>query len=210
LKLAEQLVKLGGPAVPVDLYPDSTVEAVALWRRLDTLGTDAARLTRHTGGWTLFGTAVFLPDKQPARLDYEVELHIDWSTSRGVVRGFIGATAIDQTFVRYAAGWSVNGERVAGLDDVQGLDLGFTPATNLPFLRRANLKVGDAIDRAVAWWEPGASTLQLLPQQYRRRDELSYWYRSPMGPYEAVLEFAPNGFARVYPQLWALESTKTA
>jgi uncharacterized protein len=185
---------------------DPTIEADALWRRLDTVGTDAARLFRDRAGWELAGTAVFLHEKKPARLEYLVELNPDWTTSRGVVRGFVGRTVVDQIFVRDATGWRMNGVKVTGLEHVMDLDLGFTPATNLPYLRRANLKIGESIDRAVAWWEPGALTLQNLPQHYQRRDERTYWYSSPTGPYEAVLEFAANGFARNYPQLWVLES----
>lgn len=183
-----------------------TIEASALWRRLDTVGTDAARLFRQPAGWRLAGTAIFLHEKKPARLDYDVDLNSDWSTARGVVRGFLGGEAVEQTFLREADGWRMNGTQLPGLEHLKDLDLGFTPATNLPYLRRANLRVGEKIDRAVAWWEPGTAALVELPQRYHRRDERTYWYESPMGPYEALLEFAPSGFARSYPQLWVLES----
>lgn len=167
---------------------------------------DTARLFRQGPGRRLVGTAIFLHAKSPARLDYEVDLNADWTTSRGVIRGFLGETVVEQTFLRDSTGWSMNGVKIPGLEHLDDLDLGFTPATNLPYLRRANLSVGEAIDRAVAWWEPGVPTLQELPQHYQRRDEHSYWYESPTGPYQAVLEFAANGFARNYPRLWILES----
>jgi hypothetical protein len=182
------------------------IEAAALWRRLDTIGTDVALLIRRSAGWRLAGTAMFVHEKKPARLDYEVDLNANWTTSQGVIRGFLGSTLVDQTILRDASGWSMNGQRVPGLEHLDDLDLGFTPATNLPYLRRANLGVGEAIDRAVAWWEPGVATLQELPQHYQRRDQRTYWYESPTGPYQAVLEFAANGFARIYPQLWVMES----
>lgn len=185
---------------------DTNNAAVALWRRLDTVGTDAARLSRNGAGWLLAGSAVFLHDKKPARLNYDVELNPDWTTSRGTIRGFIGGDPVDQTILRDAGGWSMNGSKVPGLAHLHDLDLGFTPATNLPYLRRANLAMGEAIDRAVAWWEPGVATLQNLPQHYQRHDELTYWYESPTVSYEAVLEFSANGFARNYPQLWVMES----
>jgi hypothetical protein len=154
----------------------------------------------------LVGTAVFLQEKEPARLDYALDLGADWTTERGVITGFIGATAIDQTFIRDATGWSMTGIRIAGLEHLKDLDFGFTPATNLPQVRRANLKLGEAIDFDVAWWEPGATTLVKLPQHYRRRGEHTYWYESPSGPYQEELELAPNGFVRSYPRLWVLES----
>src|SRR5688572_28768145 len=125
---------------------NTTIEAAALWRRLDTAGTDAARLFRNEAGWRLAGTAVFLHEKQPARLDYDVDLNPDWTTSRGVIRGFFGGNTVDQTILRDAAGWSMNGARVPGLEHLEDLDLGFTPATNVPYLRRANLEIGEATD----------------------------------------------------------------
>jgi hypothetical protein len=167
---------------------------------------DAACLSRQGEGWLLAGTAVCLHDKKSARLQYAVDLNSDWTPSRGTIRGFLGDNPVDQTFRRDAAGWSMNGVKVPGLEHLHDLDLGFTPATNLPYLRRANLTIGEAIDRAVAWWEPGVATLQDLPQHYRRRDEQTYWYESPTVQYEAVLEFSPNGFARNYPGLWVMES----
>jgi hypothetical protein len=185
---------------------DMRTAAVALWRRLDTVGTDVARLSRRGTGWLLAGTAVFLHDKKPARLNYDLELNPDWTTSRGIIRGFLGENPVEQTIVRDADGWSMNGTKVPGLEHLHDLDLGFTPATNLPYLRRANLNIGEAIDRAVAWWEPGVATLQSLPQHYRRRDEQAYWYESPTVSYEAILEFSDNGFARNYPGLWVMES----
>jgi uncharacterized protein len=185
---------------------DQTMVALAFWRRLDTSGSDAARLFQTKTGWRLMGTAVFLQDKDPARLDYVLDLDADWTTQRGMISGFVGETAIDQTMVRDAAGWRMNETRVTGLAHLKDLDLGFTPATNLPQVRRINLKVGETIDFAVAWWEPGAATLTELPQHYHRRAERTYWYESPSEPYEAELEFAPNGFVRSYPRLWALES----
>jgi hypothetical protein len=43
-----------------------------------------------------------------------------------------------------------------------------------------------------------------LPQRYERRGEASYWYEAPTVPYRALLEIAPNGFVRSYPDLWRL------
>jgi hypothetical protein len=182
------------------------LKASAFWRRLDTSGSDAARLFQTTSGWRLTGTAVFLQEKEPARLDYALDLGADWTTQRGMITGFVGGTAIYLTILRDAAGWSMNGTRLAGLEHLKDLDLGFTPATNLPQVRRANLAIGESIDLAVAWWEPGTTTLVDLPQHYSRRAELTYWYESPTGPYREELEFAPNGFVRSYPRLWVLES----
>ena len=185
---------------------DGTLNASAFWRRLDTSGSDTARLWQTTSGWRLTGTAVFLEARKPARLDYTLELGADWTTREGTISGFVGESTIDLTIVRDATGWSFNGLPAAGVEHLKDLDLGFTPATNLPQVRRANLTIGESIDLTVAWWEPGAATLVALPQHYRRRAERTYWYESPTGPYREELEFAANGFVRSYPGLWVLES----
>jgi hypothetical protein len=191
---------------PPDRPGETTIIASAFWRRLDASGSDAARLYQTRTGWRLTGTAVFLQDRAPTRLDYALDLSADWTTERGVITGFVGGAIVDLTIICDAAGWCMNGTKAAGFEHVKDLDLGFTPATNLPQLRRANLQIGESIDFSVAWWEPGTPTLLELPQHYRRRSERTYWYESPSGPYSAELEIAPNGFVRNYPGLWMLES----
>ena len=42
------------------------------WRRLDRPGHDVARLTEMETGSILEGTAVFVEDDQPCRLDYRI------------------------------------------------------------------------------------------------------------------------------------------
>ena len=41
-----------------------------------------------------------------------------------------------------------------------------------------------------------------LPQTYQRRGPNAFWYRAPSVGYEGLLELAPNGFIRNYPNLW--------
>lgn len=178
----------------------------AFWRRLDTPGHDAATLERIGTGWLLSGTAVFRHDAGPASVNYAVNLTSDWITRRGTVRGFLAGTPFDHVIERHTDGWTINGARIDGLTDVVDLDCGFTPATNLSLLRRVAPTVGQAFDATVAWFDLDDPTLTELPQHYERRDPLSYWYRSPAGPYEATLAFAPSGFVRVYPGLWEMEA----
>ena len=92
-----------------------------------------------------------------------------------------------------------------GLGDLLHLDFGFTPSTNLQQLRHADLAVGEEADIPAAWFDIGEATLTRLPQHYRRTAEDLYHYDSPTAGYEAVLELAPNGFVRLYPELWEME-----
>jgi hypothetical protein len=164
-------------------------------------------LDQSPSGWVLRGTAVFLHDDGPTGLAYEVICAPDWTTIRGLVRGRIGATTIDYDIVRGDDGWLVNGQPVPGLSDIVDLDLGFTPATNMLQLRRANVAVGETGAFDVAWLEGEntASDLVRLPQRYERRSANSYWYESPTTGYSAMLVFGKDGFARQYPGLWEAE-----
>jgi hypothetical protein len=177
----------------------------ALWRRLDTPGHDAAEITETATGALLSGTAVFHENGHPARLSYEVRLTPGWSATSGHVTGFYGGERVDTSIERRADGWYLN-DGFQGLSDLVDLDFGFTPATNMPQLRRFNLADGETADISVAWYDIGVDRLVVLPQIYRRIDARSYAYNSPAGDYRATLEVAPSGFAKVYPGLWVMES----
>jgi len=69
--------------------------ASILWTRLDTPGHDACRLIEQHGGWELEGTAVFVKDGTPARLDYHIDCDASWRTRTGRVQGWIGARSLD-------------------------------------------------------------------------------------------------------------------
>ncbi|HEY3065593.1 MAG TPA: putative glycolipid-binding domain-containing protein [Methylomirabilota bacterium] len=177
-----------------------------LWRRLDTPGHDACRLDETADGWRLHGTAVFLHEGVPARLDYQLVCDRSWRTQRGEVRGWLGTKPVEHSVVRTAEGtWTLNGTIVRALEAPVDLDVGFTPATNLSQLRRVALAKGQAADVPVAWLDAEAGTLSSLPQRYERRTETTYWYEAPSFDYAGLLEVTPAGFIRTYPGLWQAE-----
>jgi hypothetical protein len=92
------------------------------------------------------------------------------------------------------------------MDHLLDLDLGFTPATNLQQLRRVGIAENATVHLPVAWLDVDAGTLTELPQIYERRGEGALWYRAPSVRYEGLLELAPNGFIRRYPNLWEAQS----
>jgi uncharacterized protein len=176
------------------------------WRRLDTPGHDAAHVSRTADGWHLEGVAVFAHEHGPARLLYSVDCAPDWQTRRGGVTGWIGDQRIEVDVRRTDAGqWLLDGRVVDGLEACVDVDFGFTPATNFLQLRRVGLSVGDAADFPVAWMDVPDPSLTPLPQRYAKKSDTLYWYESPQGPYEAVLELAESGFVRDYPGLWVME-----
>lgn len=178
----------------------------AIWRRLDTPGHDAARLTMSGAGHLLRGAAVFETSDGPACLNYSVEVDRAWRTRLGRVRGFLADRTIDHVICRTADGWYVDDRPLADLGHLWDLDFGFTPATNLLQLRRRAPGRGEPIDLPVAWFDIDAGTVTELPQRYERVDDMAYRYEAPSVPYEGLLELAANGFVRNYPQLWAMEA----
>jgi uncharacterized protein len=180
----------------------------ALWRRLDVPGHDAARIAATGDGWRLEGTAVFAHASQPACLHYALALDAGWATRSAQVQGFVGEKMVAHDIRRTANGWVHNGQPVRGLDHAVDVDLGFTPATNMPQLRRVALAVGQKAEFSVAWLDVDASELVDLLQRYERRSAHEYWYESPSADYEAMLEIAGNGFAAHYPTLWRFEALK--
>lgn len=57
-----------------------TDDQTILWRRLAQPGHEFARLSFQESGWHLSGAAVFVHDKKPCRLDYQVICNLQWQT----------------------------------------------------------------------------------------------------------------------------------
>lgn len=177
-----------------------------LWRRLDTPGHESAQLSRRASGWQLAGTAVFLQDGHPCRLDYEVVCDAAWHTTSARVNGWVGPRTIDLALtVDEDRRWWRHGEPcppVAGCLDV---DLSFSPSTNLLPIRRLGLAVGGSAPVRAAWVRVPEWSLEPLAQVYTRTAERSYAYESNGGRFRAELEVDETGFVTRYPGLWERE-----
>jgi hypothetical protein len=177
-----------------------------LWRRIGTTGHDACRLIQTDSGWRLDGTAAFRQESELACLTYQVHCNCEWLTQEGTVQGWVGSRSLDFRFVRLPNGlWTMNAQAVRHVEGCLDLDLGFTPATNLSQIRRVALRVGEAADVPVAWFDISAGALELLHQRYERRTEKTYWYESPRFGYSALLDVNAVGFVEKYPELWEAE-----
>jgi uncharacterized protein len=157
------------------------IGAVALWRRVDRAGHEAARLISVDGIWRLGGTSIFPHEGRPCCLRYEVACDAAWRTLSASVDGWAGNRRIALAIESRDGRWRLDGaeiEAVAGCVDV---DLNFSPSTNLLPIRRLGLAVGQEAEVRAAWLRFPGFTLEPLAQRYRRIDEYTYQYESSTG-----------------------------
>ncbi len=186
--------------------PDND-ETPILWRWLDRPGLETARLAELRTGWDLSGSAVFIHESSPFRLDYQITLDPNWQTRAALIRGWVGTQAIlidvrvDHTPVD-GPRWWLNYKQVPGVTGCVDIDLNFSPSTNLLPIRRLNLEVGQSAALTAAWLRFPSFTLEPLPQVYRRTGPDTYHYELADGSFTAGLTVNPLGFVTSYPPFW--------
>jgi len=180
-----------------------------LWRRLDRPGHEAARLIRQPSGWQLSGSAVFLHEQQPCRLDYQIGCDAGWRTVSAHVSGWVGDETIAvEIKVDAAQRWYMNGEERLEVEGCTDLDLNFSPSTNLLPIRRLNLAISEAATVKAAWLRFPSFQLEPLEQVYRRLETTSYRYESAGGRFVTELQVDAAGFVTDYPNIWTRETSK--
>ena len=193
------------PGEKTRAHPDHCI----LWRRLDLPGHESARLLARGSGWRLHGTAVFLHDQRPCRLDYRVVCDAEWRTLSTKVTGWVGTEPVK---IELLAGpgpgepWRFNGAERADVVDCVDVDLAFSPSTNLLPIRRVPLAIGQEAQVRAAWLRFPGFTLEPFEQTYRRLDERTYRYESAGGAFMADLVVDDAGMVTHYPGLWQREA----
>ncbi len=177
-----------------------------LWRRLDHPGHESALIFSDNDSWHLNGTAVFLYDGLPCRLDYRIVCDSQWHSRSAYVAGWVGNDLIERKLVITPdQRWLMNDKnspQVAGCVDV---DLNFSPSTNTLPIRRLGLSVGEAEEVRAAWLRFPSFELEPLTQIYRRLDKNTYRYESAGGKFVRDLTVDDKGFVTNYPELWKVE-----
>src|SRR5512145_1058744 len=134
-----------------------------LWRRLDRPGHEFARVIARGADWHLIGSAVFVHERQPCRLDYLVVCDPGWRTRSGRVTGWVGDAEIEiDVAVDPARRWRINGRPSPAVEGCIDLDLNFSPSTNLFPIRRLGLAVGEQAPVRAAWLRFPGFTLEPL------------------------------------------------
>jgi len=177
-----------------------------LWRRLDLPGHESAQLLGQASGWQVNGTAVFLHDHNPCRLDYQILCDEAWQTRSAKVSGWVGDKIVDiYLTVDSAQRWHFNGKECDQVEGCIDLDLNFSPSTNLLPIRRLNLEVGQAAAVNAAWLRFPSFRLERLEQVYHRLSETTYRYESNGGRFVAELQVNTESIVVEYPHLWVAE-----
>lgn len=177
-----------------------------LWRRLDQPGHDSARLWFEDPYWHLEGTAIFVEDRRPSRLNYRVYCDTTWKTVLGKVTGWVGETTVNLEFAADATRyWRLNDMECAAVAGCIDVDLSFTPATNLLPIRRLQLHVGNEAEVRIAWLRFPTFTLEPLEQTYRRVGAEKYRYETLGGEFIKDLKVNNVGFVTHYPGFWQIE-----
>ncbi len=174
-----------------------------LWRSLARPGHEIGRLRDPDRGHVLEGTAVFVEEGRPCRLDYSILCDDDWRTASARVAGWHG----DETVRLDVAAdrdrrWLLNGAPCPDVDGCMDVDLSFSPSTNLLPIRRLRLAVGERASVRAAWVRFPGCTVEPLEQVYERVSEFRYQYSSGGGRFVTLLTVNPVGFVTLYPDLW--------
>lgn len=175
-----------------------------LWRRIDLPGHESSRVHDRDSERWLEGTAVFLHEGAPCRLDYVVRCDADWRTQQCSVWGWVGSESIDIEIRTEKGRWSLGETVCAEVEGALDIDLNFSPSTNLLPIRRLELDVGHEAAVRAAWLRFPSFELAPLEQTYRRLDATRYRYESVSG-FVAELETDGNGFVTDYPGAWTVE-----
>lgn len=178
-----------------------------LWRRVDTQGLEAARVYGDDDGWYLDGSAIFVHEGSPCRLEYLIECDPDWRTRSATIDGWIGEEVVAlEIMVSDEGVWYVDDEEVKAVEGCDDIDLNFSPITNLLPIRRLDLKAGDTKAVSAAWLRFPAMTFERLDQNYTRIDASTVKYESADGAFERTLKVNVDGLVLEYPDYWIAEA----
>jgi hypothetical protein len=190
-----------------DKHTDADISQSLLWRRLDRPGHESGRLFSQNSCWHLTGTAVFVHEQQPCRLDYLIICDSTWQTLSGKVAGWVGSAIVESNLaVDSHRRWSLNGVECPQVENCFDLDLNFSPSTNLLPIRRLNLAIGKEARVKAAWLRFPSFVLEPLEQIYRRLDQTIYRYESAGGRFVTELEVNAVGLVTRYPNFWEAEA----
>jgi hypothetical protein len=172
-----------------------------LWRCPDPLSLEHTAVTTEADGMSITGSAVLAGPDGPSHLVHEITAQ---GRTRRVVVDVDDPAGRRRLLVERGAegGWAVDGEARPDLDDVEEVDLSWTPATNTLALRHLDpdVEVGEAGTVVAAWVRHPELDVERVVQTYSREGDDRWRFVS--GPYNFVLEVGPGHVVLDYECLW--------
>ena len=183
--------------------PDAST-TFAWLRTMDKGSFEHATVRPLADGWHLQGTVLAVHEGEPLRLDYALQLDAQWrslelsvqQTWRGQHTRLVLARDDDDT-------WQQDGQPAPHLAGCQDVDLGLSPLTNTPPIRRLMLEGRDEGEFAMAWVRFPGPTVERAPQRYRRLGESRWRYEGVGTGFTATLDVDAAGFVVTYGDIWA-------
>ncbi|MFY2763570.1 putative glycolipid-binding domain-containing protein [Arenimonas sp. MALMAid1274] len=179
-------------------------ETTHAWLRIEDHGSlEHARLQPAPDGWRADGTVLAIDAGSPLRVDYRLTLDARWRTRElWLEQTWHGARSTLRLQRADDDSWQQDGQPVLALQGCQDVDLGLSPLTNTPPIRRM---LADGLDRAsfdMAWVQFPGPRVTRAAQRYTRLDAGRWRYEGLGSHFEAELDVDPEGIVTRYGQLW--------
>ena len=179
----------------------------AAWRHRDAReGFEVVFLGRLPSGYRLEGGTTAVEDGEPWKVDYRVDLDLNWVTGGAHVSGRSQAGAHEIRIEADGLGsWTVNGVPRPDLQGCLDLDLESSSLTNALPVHRLRLQVGESADAPAVYVRARDLSVERLEQHYRRVDDEGerqrYDYAAPRFDYRERLTYDASGLILAYPGL---------
>jgi uncharacterized protein len=181
-------------------------ESTIIWRRLDMPGHESVRIFFDEESWYLEGTAVFLYEDKPCRLDYLIECDDEWNTTAADITGWVGDELVElEIDIDDERRWFINRKEWPEVKGCLDIDFHFSPVTNTLPIRRLEIPVGNEAAVKAAWLKFPDFNFEPLEQAYTRLDENTYRYESGGGSFVREIKVNEAGLVTDYPDYFAAE-----
>jgi hypothetical protein len=186
----------------------SELPAQAAWRHIGASeGFEVLFPRSEAGGLRLNGGSSALEEGDAWAIRYDLVIAPDWTTVSARVTSLSPRGTAEVLLEGDGAGnWRVDGLPAPELDGLLDVDLEGSVCTNFMPVRRFDLAIGDRAEANAAYVRARDLSVERLDQTYERIADAEdggrrYDYASPRFDYEAVLDYAPDGLIRDYPEL---------
>lgn len=171
-----------------------TSEHPVAWNRIDVpAGTGLGSLIAEPDGYRLEGAEVVSDHVQRYSCRFTVRTDLAWVTREADIE-VLSAEGVRAVRLKARGGqWTIDGERVPGLEGCMDVDIAAVPLTNTLPIRRLGIAPYEHRDIAAAWVDLPSLRVRRMGQRYTRRTPTHgrdrYQYRdSEFGTFELTVD----------------------